>query len=67
MRIGPPTAMPYWLVAVLASLPARSSSGVGSRHRFDVRSKNTEPCMSLVPDFVTAVIAALLIWSYSAL
>jgi hypothetical protein len=32
-----------------------------------VRSQNSDPPNSLVPDFVTAVTAALLIWSYSAL
>ena len=47
---------------------ASSSAGVFARQSvIGVLVQNTSPWNSLVPDLVTAVTAALLIWSYSAL
>src|SRR5207237_10721789 len=67
--IGPPNANPNSLSfeGVLMFGFEASSEGVSARKFWPVEVPKTSPSNLLVPDLVSAVPAALELWSYSAL
>ena len=65
--IGPPKARPYSLLSDSDLRPESISPGVRARKLSAVYVPNASPLNSLVPERVIAVMAALEIWSYSAL